>query len=218
MEARSLLKSIREELKPLNREILNHPFINEVVGGVLPLQAIQEFVKQQYYIVYHDVRSIAYMVSKTKTLDELDFFTKLYYGDYQAIHNLLKMAENVGLKVATLELVKPIPEAVAYTHYLTWLAHYANPGEQAFALIVNLPVWGENCLKLSKALKANYDIRETSFLDSFAGPYEMLEEEALRIMKPYIAEERFRNVALTIQRYEYIFWDGLYKHVKKPTT
>ncbi|MGP3668237.1 MAG: TenA family transcriptional regulator [Candidatus Bathyarchaeota archaeon] len=218
MEARSLLKRIRVELEALNREILNHPFINEVVMGVLPLQAIQEFVKQQYYIVYHDVRSIAYMVSKTKTLDELNFFTKLYHGDYQAIHNLLKMSENVGLKVVELESAKPIPEAVAYTHYLTWLAHYSNPGEQAFALIVNLPVWGENCLKLSKALKTNYNVRETSFLDSFAGPYEMFEEEALKIIKPYIAEERFRNVALTIQRYEYLFWEGLYRHVKNIKT
>ncbi|RLI02286.1 TenA family transcriptional regulator [Candidatus Bathyarchaeota archaeon] len=218
MEAHNLLKSIRRELEPLNREILNHPFIREVTAGTLPFQAIQEFVKQQYYIVYHDVRSIAYMASKTKNLGELDFFTKLYQGDYQAIHNLLRMAENVGLKIVELEAAKPIPEAVAYTHYLAWLAHYANPGEQAFALIVNLPVWGENCLKLSEALKTKYNVKETAFLDAFAEPYDTLEEEALKIIKPYIAEEKFRNVALTIQHYEYLFWEGLYRYVKKPKT
>ncbi len=216
VKARQLLNSVRKELQPLNRKILDHPFITEALEGKLPAEAFKELAKQQYYIVYHDAKSLAQMASRATNLEELEFFSMLFQGDLQALRNLLKLARTLGLTTSELEAAQPIPEAVAYTHFLSWLSLHANPGEQAFAMVVNLPVWGENCSKLSKALKKNYNIKETSFFDAFSGPFTALEEAALKVIEPYAEVGRFKFIALLIQRYEYLFWEALYRKSQAP--
>ena len=112
-----------------------------------------------------------------------------------------------------MEPPSAIPEAVAYTHYLAALACFALPGEQVMALIVNLPVWGANCGRFSKALKERYGINETGFLDIFASPMEKAEQEALKVMAEYLParREHLRRAAKLIQAYELMFWNGIYE-------
>jgi len=212
MKAKNLLDSVRRELVPLNELILNHPYINNVEEGRLPLEKTKLFVGQQYYIVSHDAKSLAIMLSRAKGR-EVDFFNLLLQGDLQALSSLIKMAGSLGLSVEDLEAFDPLPESVAYTHYLAFLANYANAGEQAFALIVNLPVWGSACGRLSKGLKTNYGFTDTSFLDAFASMPAGIETQALEIIEPYLPEHerRIRRAAKLIQGYELMFWNGIYR-------
>jgi len=212
LKAKELLESVRRELMPLNERILNHPYIVDAEEGRLPLEKVKLFVGQQYYIVSHDVKSLAIMVSRAEG-KEVDYFTLLLQGDLQALSNLIKMASSLGLSVQDLEDFQPIPEASAYTHYLTFLANYGTAGEQAFALVVNLPVWGSACGRLAKSLKAKYGVTETSFLEAFASVPEWVESQALEIVEPYLpkVEQRIRRAAKLIQSYELMFWDGIYR-------
>jgi thiaminase len=207
-----LIRIIRDELKSVNQLILNHKFIVDAENGKLPLDAFKTFVFQEYYIVYHDARSLALMASRARYYDELEFFLELSKGDNEALKLLEKMGRSLGLDTLSLRNIKVIPDAVVYTHYLSWLALYGNPGMQAIALIINLPVWGNNCKKLSEALKNRYGINETEFLDLFAQPYDELEIKGIRIIERYMDDiESLKNVSKAIQRYELMFWDAIYK-------
>lgn len=151
------------------------------------------------------------MASRSTNRDEFEFFSAVLKGDTEAIPLIVRMAEGLGWKILDMESYMPIPKAVVYTHYLTWLGQFASPGEQVLALTVNLPVWGSNCSRLSKALKKNYDVKETAFLDLFAQPTMELEKLALLIINCYLTgEERMRRAARFIQAYELMFWDGIY--------
>lgn len=207
----SILEEIRSWLAPLNERILHHPFLDEAEKGTLPLDKLKAFALNQYYIVTHDARSLAFMVSRSTTEEELIFLNNILEGDITALPMLVKMAQALGLKVSDLEDFTPIPEAVVYAHYLTMLAHFGSPGEQALALIVNLPVWGANCVRLSRALRERYDISETRFLDIFAQPMREVEEAALPIIDRYRPKKKLmRRVARMIQAYELMFWDSIY--------
>jgi len=110
------------------------------------------------------VRSLARMVVGSEHPDEAEYFSKLQMGDLEALKALNRLADELDVKKGGERL---IPEAVVYTHYLAWLALYANPGEQALALTVNLPVWGAACKRLSEALKKqiqHQDHRVSRFL------------------------------------------------------
>jgi hypothetical protein len=102
---------------------------------------------------------------------------------------------------------------LAYSHYLSTLGQFASPGVQAIALIANLPVWGSNCGRLSKALRDTYHIEETSFLDLFSASTEGIEAAALGIVDCYLPgqERAMRKAARLIQAYELMFWDGIHK-------
>jgi thiaminase len=213
MKAESLLKDIRSSLAPLNEKILNHPYIIDAEKGILPLAKIKAFASNQYYIISHDAKSLSLMLSRTTNPEELKLFEKLAKGDLEGFHCILKMAETLGFTIQELENLDPVPNAVAYTHYLCALAQFASPGEQAMALIANLSVWGLNCGRLSKALREKYQIKETSFLDLFAGSTKKLVAEALQIIEGYLPEKErsMRRVVKLIQAYELMFWDGLYR-------
>jgi thiaminase len=214
MRAKDLVQMIRNELQNVNEMILNHQFIIDAEEGKLPLEAFKIFVIQQYYIVSHDARSLALMASRATNTKEFEFFLELSKGDIEALKLLEKMGH--ALNLTTFKNIEPIPEAVAYTHYLAWLALYGNPGYQAIALIINLPVWGSNCKKLSYALKNRYNSYETSFLDLFSQPYEQIENKGLNIIENYLDySEGMISVSKLIQKYELMFWDAIYKEAKK---
>lgn len=213
MEAMSLLNEVRDWLAPLNEKILGHLYITEAEKGTLHLDKVKAFVTNQYYIISQDIKSLALMLSRSMTRRDADFFKNILNGDVEGLRLLAKLAESLGFSVPKLENYSPIPEAVAYTHYLAALACFASPGEQAMALIVNLPVWGSNCGKLSKALRARYGIDETGFLDIFASPMEEAEKEALQVMEGYLParREHMKRAASLIQAYELMFWNGIYE-------
>ena len=213
MDAISLLKDVRDWLAPLNRRILGHPYIAEAEKGTLHVDKVKAFVTNQYYIVSYDIKSLALMLSRSVTGREAEFFKNALNGDMEGLRLLIKLAESLGFSVQELESYAPIPEAVAYTHYLAALACFASVGEQAMALIVNLPVWGSNCGKLSKALRERYRIDETGFLDIFASPMEEAEKEAVQVMEGYLParREHMKRAAGLIQAYELMFWNGIYE-------
>lgn len=213
LEAMSLLKEVRDWLAPLNQKILGHPYITEAEEGTLHLNKVKAFVTNQYYIISHDIKSLALMLSRSGTRREADFFKNILNGDVEGLRLLVKLAESLGFSVQELENYTAIPEAVAYAHYLAALACFAFPGEQAMALIVNLPVWGSNCCKLSKALRERYGIDETGFLDIFTSPMEEAEKEALQVMEGYLParREHMKRAAKLIQAYELMFWNGIYE-------
>lgn len=213
MEAMSLLKDVRDWLAPLNQKILGHPYITEAEKGTLHLDKVKAFVTNQYYIVSYDIKSLALMLSRSATRKEADFFKNVLNGDVEGLGLLVKLSECLGFSVEELEKYTAIPEAVAYTHYLAALACFASPGEQAMALIVNLPVWGSNCGKLSKALRERYGTGETGFLDIFASPMEEAEKKAMQVMEGYLParREHMKKAAKLIQAYELMFWNGIYE-------
>jgi len=213
MVAEALLKDIRSWLAPLNERIQNHPYILDAEKRALPLEKIKTFAANQYYVVNGDVRSLALMLSRSRDSEELGFFEEMMKGDLEGLIRLLRLAKALGFSSQELENYSPIPEALAYSHYLCTLAQFASPGVQALALIANLPVWGSNCGRLSKTLRDKYQIEETSFLDLFSASAEGIEAPALRIVDHYLpAEEKpMRTAARLIQAYELMFWDGMYK-------
>ena len=80
------------------------------------------------------------------------------------------------------------------------------------ALVVNLPVWGSNCNRLSMALKEKYGVDETSFLDLFAQPITEAEKAAAIVIDRYLDKKKdMEKVAKLIQGYELMFWNGIYR-------
>lgn len=211
MQSRKILHETRSELEPLNKSVLHHPLLADAEAGKLPVDNVKLFVENQLYIVHHDIRNLALMAAKTASHDEASYFNKLCNGDIQANSLLLKMAEELNIKDISNPRISP--QAVAYTHYLAWLALYANPGEQSFAIIVNLPVWGAACGRFAKALKQNYGIKQVGFLEFFSETPAWVEEEGLNIVERYLttSQSRLKSIAKTIQRYEAMFWDAVHR-------
>jgi thiaminase len=189
-----VIETLRRELEPLNREIAE---------ALRPSrEALLSFVANQLYIVPHDLKALSAAMTKAKERDEYRFVKTLIDGDYAALETLRELAEELGVEFRW-ESVDPA--AVAYTHFLSWLAMHGTMGDLAVAMTVNLPVWGRNCAALAEWASRN-GVKNTKFMDLFAGPYDELEALAEPIAERYLDWGRYRFVARAIQHYELKFW------------
>ncbi|AKT35714.1 Putative transcription activator [Pyrobaculum sp. WP30] len=189
-----VIETLRRELEPLNREIAE---------ALRPSrEALLSFVANQLYIVPHDLKALSAAMAKAGERDEYRFVKTLIDGDFAALEALRELAEELGVEFRW-ESVDPA--AVAYTHFLSWLAIHGTVGDLAVAMTVNLPVWGRNCAALAEWARRN-GVKNTKFMEIFAGPYDELEALAEPIAERYLDWGRYRYVAKAIQRYELEFW------------
>ena len=208
MRNSEIINILRKELEHLNKTILEHPYIRDGLDGKLTSEHIRKFVINQLYIVFHDLKSLSHLLSRSDYDNEIKFFKTALDGDYEAYNALKDLADELGIRDFRGDVD---PEAVTYTHYLSYLSLYATLGDAAVALVINLPVWGENVSRLAMIFRERYEVRSIRFLEMFSGSYKEFEELSYPIIERYLDMDRYRVVARMIQCYEKMFWDAIYK-------
>jgi thiaminase len=213
----SFIEQIRSDLSNTIDAILNHPYLHALEKKEISKVKLEVFVCEQYHIITNDKRNFAFTISKASSDVTSKLFTNCLYAELNALGNLTIMAEELILDKRKIEAYQQLAGCQAYTNYLTRLAVYGSDAEILTALLIDLPVWGANCSKISSILKKNYGFSEKSciFLDEFACP---LPEEFVNKSKELIEnaileqEKRLHTAARLILDYELCFWDMIYKH------
>jgi thiaminase len=216
VDARTLLKEIRQDLQPVTEQLLRHPYMQALEEGKIGRESLRLFAGEQYNIIASDLKSAAYLVSRFGSTSNRDFFLDVVQGERAAWDALLAFAHALGLSETQLREHEPLPGAHAYTCYMAWLALYASDAEIAGAYLVNFPAWGENCGRLSRILKERFGLgeKDVAFFDLFASPPATFEVNALSIIQQELdrgTEPRLIQRAVRLlQAYELMYWDTLY--------
>ena len=197
--------------------ILDHPYLSALDNNKITKQKLEVFVCEQYRIISNDKRNFALMISKASDETATKLFTTCLSTEFDALENLTLMAEELGIDKTKIHYYEPLPGCQSYTNYLTKLAVYGLDAEILAALLVDFPVWGSNCSKMSSALKKNYGFTVNSclFLDNFASP---LQEEFVNDSSKLIDsalpkyEKEIYTAARLILDYELSFWDTIYEY------
>jgi thiaminase len=216
----NFLQKIKNNYSKTIDAILNHQYLSALEKKQISKEKLQILVYEQYYIIKNDRRNFALMVSKSSDDVATDLFTDCLSAEVKALENLVPMAEELGINPIDnkIELYEPLAGCHAYTNYLTKLAVYGSDAEILAAILVDFPVWGANCSKISSFLKRNYGFtnRSCMFLDQFAAPLpeEFIEKSNNLIIRfNHAQKERvIQRAARLILDYELLFWDTIYNH------
>jgi pyrroloquinoline quinone (PQQ) biosynthesis protein C len=217
VDANALLDEIRQELQPVNEQLLQHPYVRALEEGKIGREKLGLFAGEQYTIIGSDLKSAAHLVSCFGSSPSRDFFLGILQGERAAWDALLTFAHALGLSEAQLREHEPLPGAHAYTCYMAWLALYASDAEIAAAYLVNFPAWGQNCGRLSRILQERFGLgdKEVAFFDLFATPPATFEASALSVIQQGLdrgTEPRLvQRAARLLQAYELMYWDTLYR-------
>ena len=157
------------------------------------------------------------MISKVSDEISTDLFFDCLSAEVKALKNLVLMAEELGISRGKIESYEPLAGCHAYTNYLTWLAVYGSDTEILAAIIVDFPVWGANCSKISSFLKKGYGFTDSSciFLDQFALPLpkEFIEKSNDLISSNLPRKEReIQRATRLILDYELLYWNTIYSY------
>ncbi len=199
--------------------IIYHPYIHALEKKQIGKDKLKIFICEQFHIIANDKRNFAFMISKTANDTASQLFTDCLNAELNALENLMVFAEALDINKINLESYEPLSGCQVYTNYLTKLAAYGSDAEILAALLMDLPIWGDNCGKMSYILQKNYGFAKKScmFLDNFASalPEEFINKSKELIMSSVdirINEKRIRISTRLLLDYELTFWDTIYKH------
>ncbi len=214
-DATRLVAEIRAQVRPVDERILNHPYLAHLEAGRVPRDSLKTFAGQQYYIITSDLASFGRLLARHAALPSRSFLVGLIQGEAAALDALFKFAGALGLGQADLEAFDPLPGGHAYTAFVAWLSFHASDAEVAAAFLVNLPAWGANCGRMSRALRERYGLgpEQVAFFDLFARPDPAFEQAALDVIQAGldrgVSPARISRAARLLQAYELMFWDAM---------
>jgi thiaminase len=215
MQARDLVLAVREDLRAVEERLATHPYPAAVEAGTLPRERLAAFAGQQHRIISSDLRSVGLLISRYGGGPSGQFFVDGLATETAGLAALSAFAEAVGLGPEALARQAPLPGALAYTHFVAWLAVYVSDAEFAAAFLVNLPAWGKNCGRLARGLRAQYGMTDAqvAFFDLFAAEAPEFESAALAVIQGGldrgIEPRSIADAARLLQTYELMFWDAL---------
>jgi hypothetical protein len=204
VDAAGLLAAVREELGPIERSLVDHPYFAAVEAGRLPAKSLRAFAGEQRAIIRSDRRSFDHLAGRFPTAPAGSFFGDMAAGEVEALRLLERFAAVVGLGAG----YEPLPGCQAYPAYVAWLALNGSPADVALALLANLDSWGRSCGRMRDALRPVYGADAVAFFDYFARPPVGFEQRALTLVTAG-AQASARRAARLLQAYELLYWDTL---------
>jgi pyrroloquinoline quinone (PQQ) biosynthesis protein C len=213
-DARDLIETIRNELKPVEQAIAGHRYLEALRTGRVLQQALRIFTGQQYHIIASDLRSIALLLSRHGDLPSRTYLLGVLQGENAAFEALAKFAQALRMSDDELRATEPIPAALAYSTFVAWLALYGSDAELAAGFTVNFAVWGSNCGRMSSILKARYGFstEAVAFFDLFAD-LPPADDNVLAVIQGGldrgVALPLIHRAARLLQGYELMFWDSM---------
>lgn len=216
----NFIGDINHKFSSVIDKILHHQYLSCLENQKLSREDLKVFVCEQYHIISNDKRDFALAASRTSNTLSANLFQDCLSFESSALENLFILAKELNLETTQLKSYEPLAGCQTYTNYLTRLSLYGSEAEIMVAMLTDLPIWGENCKRISTALKKYYGFTEDSciFLDRFAAP---LPEEFLK-KSMYVIESDLYNhrtemitAARLILDYELIFWDTIYQYLIK---
>ena len=214
MDARRLLDEIRADLRLVEEEIASHVFPGAIESGAAPIEALHPFAGHQRAIVESDLRSLALLVHRYGNTPAEPFLTAVLEGERVARERLAVLARRAGMSEADLRAYQITARGFAYATYMAWQALYGSAAELVAGLLVNFPVWGSNCGRISRGLRTHYGFRpeETAFLDGFADmpPFDELALSLIQNgLDRGVKAADVHRAARLFQAYERMFWDAM---------
>lgn len=212
--AETFVRKIREEVDPIDREILAHPYLDAVTSGKATLEGLRALPGHQFHILRSVAASAALLAERFDEGPEGRFFRAIRDNERAALSECIALAAALGMSREDLEAYEPHPDGFAYAAYFAWVANQGSPADVALLSQVNFPVWGRACAEVSEGLRQRYglDAEATQLLDRFAAPPPPA-DDALEILQEEL-DQGYSTVALArvarlVQGYERAFWDAL---------
>ena len=213
-DARAIVAEIRGQLAVVERRLMQHPYLAAVEAGQIDRARLNRFAAQQRYIIPSDLRSIALLLNRYGAGPSGPFFVAALETERAALAALQRFERALGSD-GVVDATTVLPGAVAYSHFLAWLALYGSDAEFAAAFLVNLQAWGRNCGRLARALRIVYGFTDAdvAFFDLFANEAPDFEAAALEViaggLDHGVRPASLLLAARLLQGYEVLYWDAL---------
>ena len=220
----SLFSHLRESAAPIHARILAHPFVRGLGDGSLPGDRYHYYLRQDYLFLIQFCRVLALAVARSEDLAVAARFSDLLNMTLNSEMDLHReTCWAAGISPEALEETRPAPTTAAYTAHLRLAAE---TGDLATILAAILPC-AYGYWEIASALRAGGLPERQPLYVNWIKMYTSDEYEAmarwlaglldrLGTELPPERGDALREVFLTSQRYEYLFWEMAWRKEEWP--
>ncbi|RFU60060.1 thiaminase II [Bacillus sp. V59.32b] len=214
-----------ESAQPIWEKNHLHPFVQGIGDGSLPEDIFAFYMKQDYVYLVDYSRLFAIGAAKANTLDTMAKFSHILHETMHFEMDLHRQyAAEFGISSEELELTQPTPVNIAYTGYMLNAAYSGTLADLVACLLPCAWDYREIGVLLKKqngdGLHSNRYKRwiNTYASDEFASTSQWLIElmDHLTDGLPEAELARLEKHFLTTSRFEYLFWENMYRQESWP--
>lgn len=203
-----------EAAKPIWEKGFEHPFVQGIGDGSLPLDRFKFFMCQDYVYLIEYARLYALGSLKAPDLDTMATFAKLLDATLNMEMELHRQyAAKLGISNNELELTEPAPTTLAYSSYML---NVSQRGSLAELIAAILPCAWSYC-EIGQRLAQRPGAMEHSLYGEWITMYQSEEFRELadwlidllnRLVEGTVTEQKqLETIFLNTSRFEYLFWD-----------
>jgi thiaminase/transcriptional activator TenA len=218
----SFCDAIWEEVTPLRRAILDHPFLAELADGTLPSASFQHYIIQDSLYLAEYARVLAIAAARAPSgAGRLEFSdgAKVAVQVEESLHQ--SYFAQFGVTIGMVEASEPTPACLGYTSYLASLAATRSYEELIAGILPCFWVyWEVGCDIKPRATSPN---PYASWIDTYAAPAFGEATDRVRALVDQAAADASATTRTAMAqafrmatRYEWMFWDSAYKRAGWP--
>ncbi len=213
----SFSAQLRQEARGIWDRIFQHPFLEELRAGTLPVEKFRSYIGQDYLYLEAFAQAAALALAKAPDLATLQVLSQRLVVPIEREHHrrmfqLLEMGDPEAARP------QPLPTNRAYMDHIVAAAATGGVGETAAALLPCPWTYHELGTTLKGLAHPLYrqwaSIYEAGFLEHSVRAWRGLVDQAAKAYPE--RRPRMRELFLTSSRYEYMFWDMAYRMEQWP--
>ncbi len=116
--------------------IMEHPFVQELGAGTLPIEKFTYYVKQDYLYLIDFARCLGLAASKAEDVEDMTGWAEMMGGCLRYEMDIIKsLTEGLGVPADEISNMAKAPTNMAYTNHILRVAYEGSVGENVAALL-----------------------------------------------------------------------------------
>ena len=204
-----------QQYEPALAVIRNHPFVQGVAEGTIPLAILRQFAHAEYWYMRGGVKHFALSIMTAPDLETQHFYHQRLSGELEYLERFRPFLQALGLAEEVLDRSWPLPRTLTAVNFLFRLSVEGGPADKAIAWFVVGRVFAETCHAMREGFAGHYKLPAAA-LNFFDIPHvhsaAFVDAIATIIARHAPAAQdraHLQQVVETIVAYEQEFYDAL---------
>lgn len=214
-----LSEKLKNDAEHIWRKIYDHPFVNELYEGILPAKKFRFYILQDYNYLIASIRNFVLLASRAENEELMMELLDIAYiestGEFKGYKNFLK---EINLSIEEARKQKQTQVAISYVNFLLSTSSLKSFEEGITAVLPCYWSYEEIAKIHEQKLTRNKNkiyrewahyYLDDDYLDLVNRLRKLVDE--IRDDFPY---SKLKDVFIASSRFEYMFWDSVYREEK----
>lgn len=215
-----LSEKLRNDVDYIWKNIFKHPYIIEIFSGELPIEKFIFYIKQDYNYLIGIMRAFSIIASKSEYKVSKLALETAYQDAIIEIENYNRLLKKLNIPLDDVLSTEPSP---INTAYMNFLISTCSLGSSLDGLVATLPCFW-SYLEIAEVNKHLLNNNRNKLYRDWCITY--LSRDYIELTNKLInmvdelwdgrEYDKFKNIFITASRYEYMFWNTVYKMEEWP--